>query len=82
MIVQRAQIEPGQRSGIHGHPGNQVYIHIKGDSWAQRHGDVQSAPANIEAGAAGWLDAVDISEGQDVGNTGDTNLEYVLVTIK
>lgn len=82
MIVQRALIEPGEWTGIHGHPGNQVYIHIKDGSWSERRGDVQAPPKSVEAGAAGWLDAVDIGEGHDVGNTGDTRLEIVLVTIK
>jgi hypothetical protein len=36
----------------------------------------------VEAGSVGWLDAIDISERHDVGNTGDTTLDFVLVTIK
>ncbi|MEX0706520.1 MAG: hypothetical protein WD078_01050, partial [Woeseia sp.] len=73
---------PGEWTGIHSHPGNQVYIHVKGGTWSTRHGKVQSEPAFMEAGSVGWLDAVDISEGHDVGNTGDTSLDFVLVTIK
>jgi quercetin dioxygenase-like cupin family protein len=82
MIVQRAQIEPGEWTGIHSHPGNQVYIHLKGGTWSERHRHEQSAPTSVEAGSVGWLDAIDISERHDVGNTGDTTLDFVLVTIK
>lgn len=82
MIVQRAQIEPGEWTGIHSHPGNQVYIHVKGGTWSERHGNAQPAPAYMAAGSVGWLDAVHISEGHSVGNTGDTTLDFVLVTIK
>jgi mannose-6-phosphate isomerase-like protein (cupin superfamily) len=82
MIVQRAQIEPGEWTGIHSHPGNQVCIHVKGGTWSERHENEQPAPASMEGGSVGWLDAVDISEGHDVGNTGDTTLDFVLVTIK
>ena len=83
MIVQRFQIEPGQWTGVHSHPGNQVYIHIKGGIWSQRHGGEQSPPATFaEAGAVGWQDAVELSEGHESGNTGDTTIDMVLVTIK
>ena len=63
--------------------GNQVYLHIKAGTWSQRRGGAQSAPsAFMQAGSVGWVDALDLSEGHEVGNTGDTTIEYVLVTIK
>jgi quercetin dioxygenase-like cupin family protein len=83
MIVQRVRVEPGQWTGIHSHPGNQVYVQIKGGTWSQRRGSVQAAQSTLmQAGSVGWLDVVDISEGHEGGNTGDTTLEFVLVTIK
>ncbi len=83
MIVQRARVEPGQWTGIHSHPGNQVCIYIKGGTRSERRGGVQTAPsAFMQAGSVGWVDALDLSEGHEVGNTGDTTIEYVLVTIK
>lgn len=82
MIVQRAQLKPGEWTGIHSRPGNQIYVHIKGGTWSERRGNAQSAPAHVEAGSVGWLDAVDIGEGHNVGNMGDTTLDFVLVTIK
>jgi hypothetical protein len=30
----------------------------------------------------GWIDAVDPGEAHDVGNTGDTTIDLVLVTLK
>ena len=83
MIVQRVRVEPGQWTGIHSHPGNQVYLHIKGGTWSQRRGGAQSAPsAFMPGGSVVWVDALDLGEGHEVGNTGDTTIEYVLVTIK
>ncbi len=83
MIVQRVQVEPGQRTGIHSHPGNQVYIHIKSGAWSERRRGVQSAPSPfLQAGSVGWVDAIDLGEAHEVGNTGDTTIEFVLVTIK
>jgi quercetin dioxygenase-like cupin family protein len=83
MIVQRVQLEPGQWTGVHSHPGNQVYIHIKGGILSERRGGVQSAPAPFSnAGSVGWIDAIDPGEAHEVGNTGDTTIDIVLVTIK
>ena len=83
MIVQRVRVEPGQWTGIHSHPGNQVYIHIKGGIWSERRGGVQSPPEPFsKAGSVGWMDAVDLSMGHESGNTGDTTIDFVLVTLK
>lgn len=82
MIVQRAWLEPGQWTGVHGHPGNQVYIHIEDGTWSERRGGVRSDPETVEAGAVGWLDPIDPAEGHEVGNTGHTTLHLVLVTLK
>lgn len=82
MIVQRLRIEPGQWTGAHGHPGNQVYVVIKGGTWSERRG-MESAPSvSVQAGSVGWVDAVDVREAHELGNTGDTTIELVLVTIK
>lgn len=83
MIVQRVQVEPGQWTGVHSHPGNQVFLHITGGTWSERQGGVITEPSeSVQAGSVGWLDAVDMSEGHAAGNTGDTTIEFVLVTIK
>jgi quercetin dioxygenase-like cupin family protein len=83
LIVQRVRIEPGQWTGIHSHPGNQVYIHIKGGTWSERRDGVQSPPAPVSnAGSVGWIDAIDMDKGHECGNTGDTSIHLVLVTLK
>ena len=83
MIVQRVQIEPGQWTGIHSHPVNQVYIHIEGGIWSERRGGVQSPPSPfLKAGSVGWMNAVDLSVGHEIGNTGVTTIDLVLVSIK
>jgi mannose-6-phosphate isomerase-like protein (cupin superfamily) len=83
MIVQRLRIEPGQWTGAHGHPGNQVYVVIKGGTWSERRGGMESAPSvSLPAGSVGWVDAVDVGVAHELGNTGDTTIELVLVTIK
>jgi len=83
VIVQRVQVEPGQWEGIHSHPGNQVFIHIKGGTWAGRMGGVQSPTTTVRAdGAVGWMDAIDLSEEHESGNVGDTTIDLVWVTLK
>jgi len=83
VIVQRVQVEPGQWEGIHSHPGNQVFIHIKGGTWAARMGGVQSPTTTVRAdGAVGWMEAIDLSEEHESGNVGDTTIDLVWVTLK
>lgn len=83
MIVQRVFVEPGQWTGLHGHPGNQVYVQISEGTWSERSDVVQSdQPVALEAGSVEWLDARDVGDGHDSVNTGENTIEYVLVTIK
>ena len=82
MIVQRGQVEPGQWTGIYSHPGNQIYLLIKGGNWSERRGGVQQTSGYSEAGSVGWFDAVEQSEGREAGNIGETTIDFVLVTLK
>ena len=83
LIVQRVQVEPGQWEGIHSHPGNQVYIHIKGGTWSERRGGVQFPNSTTTmAGSVGWMDAVDLSVAHESGNTGNTTIDLIWVTLK
>ena len=83
VIVQRVQVEPGQWEGIHSHPGNQVFIHLKGGIWAGRMGGVLSPTTSTRAdGHVGWMDAIDISEEHESGNVGETTIDLVWVTLK
>ena len=83
MIVQRVQVEPGQWEGVHSHPGNQVFIHIKGGEWSSRRGGASTGSTVVrEDGAVGWMDAIDLSDEHESGNTGDTTIDLVWVTLK
>jgi len=83
MIVQRVKVEPGQWEGIHSHPGNQIFIHIKGGVWSgRRDGKSTNSRTVREDGAVGWMDAIDLSEGHESGNIGDTNIDLIWITLK
>lgn len=83
MIVQRVQVEPGEWEGIHSHPGNQIYIHIKGGMWSERRGGVQRESSGLsETGSVGWMEAVPLSEQHESGNTGDTTIDLIWITLK
>ena len=83
VIVQRVQVEPGQWEGIHSHPGNQITIHIQGGVWSERRGGAPVGRAAIaKTGSVGWMDAVGLVEGHESGNTGDTTIDQVWVTLK
>jgi oxalate decarboxylase/phosphoglucose isomerase-like protein (cupin superfamily) len=83
LIVQRVQVEPGQWAGIHSHPGNQVFIHIKGGTWSGRLDGVQSPTLTTRiAGSVGWMDAIPLSAGHESSNTGDTTIDLIWVTLK
>lgn len=83
VIVQRVQVEPGQWEGIHSHPGNQVFVHVKGGTWAGRVGGVQSPTTTVRPdGYTGWMDAIPLSEQHESGNVGDTTIDLVWITLK
>ena len=83
MLAQRFQIGPGQWTGIHSRPGNQVKILIKGGKLSERRGGVQSSPSPHSGdGVVGWMDSIQLSEGYEFGNTGDTIIDIVIVTLK
>lgn len=83
VIVQCVQVEPGQWEGIHSHPGNQVFVHIKGGTWAGKMGGVLSPTTNTRPdGYVGWMDAIDISEQHESGNVGESTIDLVWVTLK
>ena len=83
LIVQRFIIQPGQWEGIHSHPGNQINIHIKGGEWSGRIGGKSEYSGEIdEDGSVGWMDAIPLSAGHDSGNTGNTPIDIIYVTLK
>ena len=83
LVVQRFIIQPGQWEGIHSHPGNQIYVHIKGGEWSGRIGGKSEYSGEIdEDGSVGWMDAIPLSAGHDSGNTGNTPIDIIYVTLK
>jgi len=83
VIVQRVEIKPGQWEGVHSHPGNQVFIYVKGGQMSERQkGQSTGTTVVREDGAVGWMDAVNLSDQHEFGNTGDTTIVLVWVTLK
>ena len=83
VLVQRFIVEPGQWEGIHSHPGEQLYVHVRGGVWSGRRNgleDVGTEPSL--AGSVGWMAAVELSEQHNSGNTGDTTIELIWITLK
>ena len=84
VVVQRFVVQPGQWEGVHGHPPNMLYIHIKGGQWAARskHEAEHSYPAPSEDGKIGWMTPVDISEGHESGNIGKSPIDLIWVQLR
>lgn len=82
MIVQRGQLEPGQWTGVHSRPGNQIHINIKGGNWSERGIEGQEVSGLSEPGSVRWLDTVELTEGHESGNIGETVIDFVLITLK
>lgn len=83
MIVQRVKVEPGQFEGVHCHPGNQIFIHIKGGEWSAINAGTPTGPIiTREPGDFGWMGEIDMSEGHEYGNVGDTTIDLVWITLK
>ena len=81
LVVQKFIIEPGQWEGVHSHPGNQLYVHIRGGEWTVRYGEEKETSVS-ETGSVGWMPAVAMSQDHESGNTGDTPIELLWVTLK
>jgi len=83
MIAQRGEINPGQWTGIHDSPGYQILIQVKAGYRSERHNGTESKSLeNIEDGAVTWLDATEAGLTYEFGNTGDTSIDFVLITLK
>ena len=83
VVLQRLVVGPGEWEGIHSHPGNQIYVHIKGGEWSGRlGGKLEYSGSDDEDGSVGWMDAIPLSAGHDSGNTGDTAIDLIYVTLK
>ncbi len=83
VVVQRFLVEPGQWEGVHSHPGDQVYVTVRGGVWSGRRNGIERIGTQpSKAGSVGWMDAVELSEQHNSGNTGDTTIELIWITLK
>jgi len=82
MVVQRYIIEPGQFEGIHRHPFDQFYIHVKGGEWTVKHGD--DAVTSVSPDGSGSWDptGTTMAELHESGNTGDEPIDLIWITLK
>jgi hypothetical protein len=81
MVVQKFVVKPGQWEGLHSHPGNQLYVHLKGGKWAVRYGDKETVSDSPD-GSIGWYNAVKLSEKHQSGNVGTEPIELLWITLK
>ena len=83
VVLQRLVVGPGEWEGVHSHPGNQIYVHIRGGEWSGRVGGKSDYPGIVSPdGEVGWMDAIPLSAGHESGNTGDTPIDLIYVTLK
>jgi hypothetical protein len=81
MVVQKFVVKPGQWEGIHSHPGNQLYVHLKGGKWAVRYGNKETVSESPD-GSIGWYNTVKLSEKHQSGNVGSEPIELLWITLK
>ena len=82
LVVQRFTVQPGEWEGIHRHPPDQLYIHIKGGEWTVKYGD-EATTSYSPTGEIGWDEtATELSALHESGNTGDEPIDLVWVTLK
>ena len=82
-VLQRLIVGPGEWEGVHSHPGNQIYVHIKGGYWSGRmHGELEYEKEFSPDGSVGWMGAIPIEDRHDSGNSGDEPIELIYVTLK
>jgi predicted metal-dependent enzyme (double-stranded beta helix superfamily) len=82
LVVQRFVIQPGQWEGIHRHPPDQLYVHIKGGEWTVRYGDQETTSVSPD-GEIGWSDtALEVDAMHQSGNTGNEPIDYLWIALK
>ncbi len=83
LLLQRLVVPGGRWEGIHGHPGNQLYVHIKGGYWSgQLAGEYEYRHELSADGEVGWMDYIPYEDGHNSGNTGDSWIDLIYVTLK
>ena len=81
VVVQRFIFPPGQWEGVHSHPPDQLYIHIKGGEWTVRYGN-RTQTGYSETGSVGWYGPVALSADHESVNSGDEPIDLIWVTLK
>lgn len=82
LVVQRFIVEPGQWEGIHRHPPDQLYVHVKGGQWTVRYGDDESTSVSPD-GEIGWSDTgLGLEARHQSGNTGDEAIDLIWIALK
>lgn len=80
VVLQRLVVPAGMWEGVHSHPGNQIFVHIKGGTWsAIKDGKPTGDEIVRQAGESGWMESVHEHE---YGNVGDTTIDLVWITLK
>jgi quercetin dioxygenase-like cupin family protein len=81
VVVQRFVVQPGAWEGVHAHPGNQLYVHVKGGTWAVRTGGRETV-SESKTGSVGWYRAIPLSQQHQSGNAGAAPIDLVWITLK
>jgi len=81
VVVQRFIFPPGQWEGVHSHPPDQLYIHVKGGEWTVRYGD-QIEKGYSETGSVGWYGPVELNADHESVNSGNQPIDLIWVTLK
>ena len=81
VVVQRFVFPPGVWEGVHSHPPDQLYIHVKGGQWTVRYGAWQDTMMS-ETGSVGWYGPVALSADHESVNSGPEPIELIWVTLK
>ncbi|MBI3455563.1 MAG: cupin domain-containing protein [Candidatus Rokubacteria bacterium] len=81
VAVQRFVVQPGAWEGVHAHPGNQLYVHVKGGTWAVRTGGRETV-SESKTSSVGWYRAIPLSQQHQSGNVGDSPIDLLWITLK
>ncbi len=82
VVVQKFVFPPGVWEGIHSHPPDQLYIHLKGGEWTVKYGTKTYPSQYSQTGSVGWYGPVPLSAQHESVNSGDEPIELIWVTLK
>ncbi len=82
VVVQKFVFPPGVWEGVHSHPPDQLYIHLKGGEWTVKYGEKTYPPQYSATGSVGWYGPVPLSAKHESVNSGHEPIELIWVTLK